>query len=423
MSGPTPVRKPGIARRAGLVASALLVLGVLALGALHLRGLSLRSQLAARVQKIHAGIERLSHVPNPTPGVAGDAMLPALERLNSLIKPMGLRIDPACLRVARGQAAWSSLPIRCRTAVTATLPIWQALLAATHARLAGGPDGFSIGRGDPASSHHRDPAVTDYLYLGSATYLLVLALREQLERGQVSEALSTCVDGLALGRDLAHGGHHLQVRWGASMQFQLLQPCIAALEAGDAAGRRDALARIEAVRAGMPAFADLILNDSTDELIWLSRPSDESNRVSAAIERTKRDFDLLRRDRQAKRLAEVADEVRVARQRVMDAAAAADRERDREGKTVADSLGQLTKEVDRFSNQRLELDVLIATAAALVHRDREGRWPTSIAELRPRTVGEPIKLEGRGLDIEASAPRRWPGGEMPPVVLTARPPH
>ena len=402
---------------------AIVVLALLAVGVLRIRARALDAQLRARVEKVHSGLERLSHVANPIEGRAGDALWPVLVALTPVVKYLDSRLDPSCKRVASGKAPWASLAPSCQAALEKVRPHWPPLLASSHRKLAGGPDGFSIGLGYLAGRSQQP--VLDGLnvdHVDPLAWLLALEVQARLQANEAERALTACVDGLAVARDLAHGTQYRLIHLGTRVQSWLLKPCAAALAAGDAASRQSALARLEAVRSGLAAFADLILNEASEEQIWLlARRIDEG--WLAPFKNLERDYSALDRDRRAKQLAAVADEALVARASVMAVAAAADRARGLESVRRSDSLGRFSRELDRFANQRLELDVLIGAAAALVHRDREGKWPTSIGELRPRAVGEPVQFEVKGADLEVSAPLFSPAAEGKRAVLVVHPPH
>ncbi|WNG60170.1 hypothetical protein F0U59_39730 [Archangium gephyra] len=119
----------------------------------------------------------------------------------------------------------------------------QRALRASRTELGGLPKGLR----DLDEPDHRRPDDMLSSVLGFAA----LEVRSQLEEGQASAALETCLDGLALARDAAYGSGTSGARLSASGYERLFHPCADALSRSTPEGRKQATLALRRLREGL----------------------------------------------------------------------------------------------------------------------------------------------------------------------------
>lgn len=203
---------------------------------------------------------RPAHVPSPTPGTFAQAVAPHLAALVAAFRaepPLTGALGEQCRDVANGKAPVSTLPPECRQRLEHDGELLRHVLAATHAEAGGLPEGLGVpsNPGHPLQQH----GLVALLY---AVRLAALETRLQLEAGQADAAVDTCVDALALGRDVALGGGLLGRMASCTAQDMAFLPCAAALDAASVARKQQALAQLASLRAGLPPFSRTLHEES-----------------------------------------------------------------------------------------------------------------------------------------------------------------
>jgi hypothetical protein len=224
-----------------------------------------------------AAHSRPSHVAPPTSGTFASAVEPLLPAVHKLPRPEpesvpGLEeggddararvhalqaLRGRCREVASGMAALEALPPACRKVLEESRGVMLRVLAATHAEVGGLPAGAgSLSRRDSALQESGMAA------LGRVVELAALESRLLLAEGRWEQAVDTCLDALALSRELSLGGALHGGALSASSQDVAYRPCAAALDAAPLASKRQALARLQRLQKGFPPFSSLLREEA-----------------------------------------------------------------------------------------------------------------------------------------------------------------
>lgn len=200
---------------------------------------------------------RPTHAPPWLPGSFGEGVQPHLPNLveayrawksqpeeaeRDLLKVIGLELPP------------DALPPEAE--LDRLRPAIEGVLLSTHRARGDPPEEFSIFHSLPF-----DDVAAKGLFHGGKLGLALLA--RQLEEGDPEAALCTCLDTLALGRDLAFGAPLLTRVLGASLQSLALSGCAAAITRSSADAQRLALDAILTIRSRVPPFKDTVLITQT----------------------------------------------------------------------------------------------------------------------------------------------------------------
>lgn len=212
---------------------------------------------------------RPSHIVPPAPGTFAQAVAPLLAEARELpepepdFPPRPEEDDEAsseawsqafealreqCLDVTRGKLPLEALPAPCLKALEQGRPVMRRVLAATHAEVGGLPAGTgSLSR----PSFSRQPSG-----MSSLERVVELAALETLllvAQGQASQAVDTCLDALAVSRELSLGGglHGLQLA--VSSQQLVYSPCAAALDKAPEERKRQVMTQLALLSEGWPA--------------------------------------------------------------------------------------------------------------------------------------------------------------------------
>ncbi|MBZ4421597.1 hypothetical protein [Myxococcus sp. RHSTA-1-4] len=221
---------------------------------------------------------RPSHVSPPTPGTFAHAMGRLLPEALKLPGPVPDSMseheggDEAasaarfrasevlrerCREVASGKAPLETMPPACREALEQSREVMRRVLAATHAEVGGLPAGAgSLSRW--SSSFQKSGMHA----LGYVVELASLESRLLLAEGRPEQAVDTCLDALALSRELSLGGALYGGVLSANSQEAAYRPCAAALNAVPLEPKRQALARLQRLREGLPPLSSLLREES-----------------------------------------------------------------------------------------------------------------------------------------------------------------
>ena len=147
-----------------------------------------------------------------------------------------------------------SLPVEAlgperRAEVQRLLPWVDGVLACTRAPAHGDAPGLGL---FADWEHPRQKA--GVLLVSATQRVVLLALREELARGDHHGALDRCADLLALARDMARDRGLIGSMMASSMAKQAGPGCAAAVERVDDGARRRFLAELAAVRVAWPTF-------------------------------------------------------------------------------------------------------------------------------------------------------------------------
>ncbi|HZI09144.1 MAG TPA: hypothetical protein VE153_02070, partial [Myxococcus sp.] len=162
-----------------------------------------------------------------------------------------------CREVASGKAPLEALPPACREVLEKGREVMRRVLAATHAEVGGLPAGVgSLSRRGSASQESGMAA------LGRVVELAALESRLLLAEGRPEQAVDTCLDALALSRELSLGGALHGGALSASSQELAYRPCAAALDAAPLATKHQALERLQRLREGLPPLSSLLREEA-----------------------------------------------------------------------------------------------------------------------------------------------------------------
>jgi len=221
---------------------------------------------------------RPAHVTPPTPGTFAQAVEPLLPEVfklpepepDTVPRPEGdddvaseawsrafTALGEQCREVAAGLAPLETMPPPCRRELEEGREIMRRVLAATRAEKGGLPAG--------AGSLSRDNSY-DYPSgmhaLSRMVQLAALESRMLLAAGRSGEAVDTCLDALALSRELGLGGGLHGGKLSASAQELAYRPCAAALDAALVERKRQAIEQLAWLWEGLPAFSSLLREES-----------------------------------------------------------------------------------------------------------------------------------------------------------------
>ncbi len=162
-----------------------------------------------------------------------------------------------CREVASGMAPLETMPPPCLRELEEGREIMRRVLAATHSEKGGLPAGTgSLSRDnsyDPPNGMHA---------LGRVVQLAALESRMLLAAGSPDQAVDTCLDALALSRELSLGGGLHGGKLSASTQGLAYRPCAAALDAASVERKSQALKQLARLWEGLPPLSSLLREES-----------------------------------------------------------------------------------------------------------------------------------------------------------------
>ncbi|RKH15303.1 hypothetical protein D7V97_00405 [Corallococcus sp. CA053C] len=377
----------------------LIVLACLgALAYQHLRTDALEARLLHEVNTLtHAEHPRPAHVTPTRPGTFGTAvssLLPALLRRTRDLPPLSEEDAARCEAVTEGRSLVTELPAACREALEQDRPLMRQVLAATHAESGGLPEELRPLSGPDVAG--RDAAAQA---LRRVVEQAALETRLLVARGEADAAVDTCVDALALSRELALGGGLVGQRLSAYGYGRTWRACADALDAASVPRKRKATAQLtrlhegfppvslslheESVAAQLTTFRDLLSDDARAELppAWLDAPA-----LPGALSR-RRQWRQWVTD--ADRLRAVVDQPPDSRRRALEALEAQHHE---QGLRHDDApwMRQAAEDADLLDLRALRSEALIALAEVDATRTEKGQWPRALATKTSSLVLEPV---------------------------------
>ncbi len=235
-------------------ALALAAVALVAWAVDDLRGL--RYRLVEDVQALaQASFARPVQAPPVLPGHFGErAAQPwmALGKLQSQAADL-----EACRALRDGSQPFAEASPGCLLELSKAGSALQALLRATHAEAAGPLSG--TGALDAL------PQAEEPIVLKTAAYtarMAALRLRAELAAGQTVAAVVTCVDVLALARDLSWGTALVGRLAALTVSEVAVGPCAAALAAATPTAKRRAVLALALVGQGTPGLEDTLAETS-----------------------------------------------------------------------------------------------------------------------------------------------------------------
>lgn len=389
------LNRPLLAIVGGALAVVLASLGVLAYVELRTGPLEERLVREARALARTAS-SRPSHVTPALPGSFAERVEPLMDGLLRLYRE---RLEAAtedgtwlCQPVVEGSAPPEALPPRCRESLERSRAQVRQVLEATRAEVGGLPErlwGLSYsGAADPG------PALLQVVKLAA------LETRLQYAEGRRAEAVATCLDTLALSRELTLGGGLLGQMMSATAHGLVYRPCAEALDGAPEEVKRTAAAQLarlsegfaplsrtlreEAVALQLMFYGGMLSSKTVAALpegfgAWLAMPGLEApgNPLDARLSwhKTVKVFD---------EMVAVADGLPGTRQRAFTLIDAKD-----DGALYAidgPEAEAYHRYAERMDARRLQQDALLVLAEVDLKRAETGRWPEVLS--RPSLVLE-----------------------------------
>lgn len=257
-----------------IVAGSLLLILLLAFGArwrLERRAHETADEVVAEVHERIAAARRVvrpSHVDPPVPGTLGEALgplMPELIALHDSEPKLPDEVDATCIDVRNGVRPLSELPRKCREALDRGRPLMQRALRASRAEVGGMPEGLRI-FDDPQHPYQR----TLLSPLMRILKLAALEARFQTARGEADAALETCLDGLALARDLSYGNALVGAMVSATSHGLLFFACSEALDRASPEGWHRAEVALRRIRPGVAPLSTAIRDERAYMPLYLA---------------------------------------------------------------------------------------------------------------------------------------------------------
>jgi hypothetical protein len=231
---------------------------------------------------------RPSHFDPPVPGRFAQALAPLLPELeslpelapNELTSPNGdpeldlesggtaydneleayTQADEAlvgqCRLVSRGDAPLETAPWECLELLREHRELIHRVLATTRAEIGGLPENL----GSLARPIEDIPQGINLL--SRVAELAALETQVLRAEGRPEEAVDTCLDGLALSRELSLGAGMYGLELSAQSHDTLFLPCAAALEAAPLERQREAREQLARLRQGYPPLSTVLREES-----------------------------------------------------------------------------------------------------------------------------------------------------------------
>ncbi|MGO8968921.1 MAG: hypothetical protein ACLQDQ_05055 [Myxococcaceae bacterium] len=155
-----------------------------------------------------------------------------------------------CRGVQEGERPFAQVPPGCLRQLSQSDEPLRALLRATHAENARPPADLAVL--EALGSKEQANTLATAAYVGR---MAALRMRAQLASGQPVAAVITCVDVLALARDLTWGTGLVGRLAALSVSETALAPCAAALSSAPSAAKRRAALGLALVANGTPPLA------------------------------------------------------------------------------------------------------------------------------------------------------------------------
>jgi hypothetical protein len=403
-----------------ILAVTLLLLLVTLAGAYWRLGQRFRAAGDELVAEIHAlaSLRRVrpAHTDVPTPGTFAQALGPLMPEILRLYKAepkLEESITNACKEVREGKRPLAELPRECREALERGRPLMQRVLLTSHTEEAGLPEGLQA-LSDPNHPNQASGIVS----LQHVVKLAALEVRFLIQDGHADAALETCLDGLGLARDLAHGGGLIGAMVSASGYKILFPPCADALPRASSPSQRKATVALRRIREGLSplssamreehafgplyAFGQLLDRDQFDALPAEARAIASQGSADLGVEVPVIGPALMRHAmpefmQLEGEMTPLVDLPLPARTSRMEAVVRASM--DSWNPIVRIGMPAFDKFAARVDRQRAQVDLLLALALVETHRAEHGQWPSTLPPLYPeRAVLLPtaLKLQPEG---------------------------
>ena len=355
-------------------------------GAFFIMGAVLERRLVAEANAIlGAPHPRPVHVDAMVPGSFGEALTPHLAAIEKAATAFW-EDEPereALPAVLRGERPLSDLPARVQGDLVRLGGALDGVLRATHAAradYASVEDGF-----DPS------PGTTGVAFQYAAA-LAAIRIRSAVERGDTVRATADCLDGLALARDEGVAGGLIGRMVGTVIITRLAYACVEALSAAPAAERSAAISRLRTLRDTIPGLDTMMREEAAWMQLMIHAPDLPATRRGELLSRPRLVAEAGRRNPNplAKRIlyraawpftrARYAELIRIAalpapqRDAALEALGAA-------ASSFTPDPAAWLRYFRRADAAIRELDLVIAGAAAKLHRERQGDWPADCAAL------------------------------------------
>jgi len=162
-----------------------------------------------------------------------------------------------CRLVSRGEAPLETVPFECIEVLRQHRELLHRVLATTRVEMGGLPEHLgSLSRPDESEWQG------GINLLARVAELAALETRVLLAEGRPEEAVDTCVDGLALSRELSLGAGMYGLRLSARSHDTLFLPCAAALEAAPLERQREAQHQLTRLSQGYPPLSTVLREES-----------------------------------------------------------------------------------------------------------------------------------------------------------------
>jgi hypothetical protein len=230
-----------------------------------------------------------------------------------------------------------------------------------------------------------------------------------LAEGRAEEAVETCLDALAVSRELSLGGGLHGSQLSASSQNLTYRPCAAALDAAPVERKRRALAQLARLNEGRPSLSSLLREESVFHQLATFGPDflppEALSRLPPAGQAlvksrggwfyfTSRLGHPLLRRYLWRRNVSLFDAMVAAADLPPDPRQRAFARIDADHSLLADFPGaahatKLHGELEHLEPQRLQLEALAALVEADISRAAQGRWPSPLTS----TSAERLSLQ------------------------------
>jgi hypothetical protein len=251
------LNRPLLAILGGALAVVLTSMGGLAY--LTLRTGPLEERLVREAREL-ARVEssRPSHVTPALPGSFAERLEPLVAGLPRVYRERPEAAVPGgewpCRAVVEGSAPASALPPVCRESLERSRALLRQVLEATRAEVGGLPETLwgmaDSGHGEPG------PGLMHLARLGALETRLLLA------EGRAEEAVATCLDTLALSRELTLGGGLLGQMFSATSHDLAYRPCADALDGAPGEVKRAAAAQLARLAEGFAPLSRTLREES-----------------------------------------------------------------------------------------------------------------------------------------------------------------
>jgi len=369
---------------------------------------------------------RPSHVDTPTPGTFAQALgplMPELLRLHKAEPRLDEPLATKCREVRDGKRPLTELPGECRESLERGRSLMQRTLLTSRTEEAGPPEGLQT-----LSDPKHPSADSGLIALQHIHKLAALDIRFQLEAGQTEAALETCLDGLALARDVGHGTGLIGAMVSVSGHNILFRPCAEALRRASPTGQKKATAALRRIREGLNPFEMAMREESiAGPLMAFSRLFDPDQLAAlpagakaTALHGTPEldvqipvfGIPLMRHaliayrrfEQQHVPLVELPPSARGTRLQALHKSM-----EDSWNPIVKLAIPNFGKYAARVDEQRAWLDLLLALALVEQHRAESGSWPTALPPLypeRPVVLPTALKLQPGEADTLRVVPEK-----------------